>query len=471
MKKIWFLCAAILLAAVPSAFAVNDLLAPKAEDGAALMTHFIKPSMRTRLQYDDNVTTSKPKEGVWGGLFGPKVAFHLPYEHSYVGADAEYVGRYYGGRLGGDKADNDVFVDTAMRHDVSDRLSLGLKQYFAYQQQPNVIKGPTPNLQNDLTLDDEANYALFVNTAGIDYRINKWFSVDITHDLEIIDFVRDANPLVRNSLNMMQNTIGADLNYRMWTDTLFGIGYRFTKGDYETVDKDYTSHLISGVLRHRMAKDVIFYGRVGFEYRAPKQTKYIVLPGQTLAFPADDNTGNPVGGNSQNDVFGANVTGSNNKNRDYEPYVELDLTYLFTQATQIKVGYKLKLENSDQPAFFDRKVQGVYSGLTHKLTRKTQLMFYGSQEKSDYVDNRVILADTPINENLFKFGFLITQQLKPWMFLELGYRYVSNDSQFSQFPTTQIGGNTKPQAGTFGQGGANSDYNRNRVFSGVFLTF
>ena len=130
-KKILILCTAFLLAAVPSAFAVNDLLAPKGEEGAELWTHLVKPSMRTRLQHDDNVTSSKPKDSSWGGIFGPKVGFKLPYEHSYVGADAEYVGRYYTDRLGGDSADNDVFVDTAMRHDISDRLSFGLKQYFA----------------------------------------------------------------------------------------------------------------------------------------------------------------------------------------------------------------------------------------------------------------------------------------------------------------------------------------------------
>lgn len=453
MKKIslWAVCTALVWTASPSAFAVNDLLAPKQEEGAPLWSHLVKPSLRTRLQYDDNVTTSKPKDEAWGGIFGPKVAFKLPYEKSYVGADAEYVGRYYGGREANDRADNDVFVDTAMRHDFTDRLSAGLKQYFAYQQQPAVTKPATPNFQKPITLDDKANYALFVNTFGLDYRINKWLSVDATHDLEIVDF-QASNKLVSSSLNEMENKLGFDVNYRMWTDTLFGVGYRFTKGDYETVDKDFTSHLVSAVLRHRMAKDVIIYGRAGYEYRAPVQRKYIALSSQTVTL---------------NNIPGTDVTSSNNKNRSNDPYVEFDLTYLFTQATQIKVGYKLKVQNTEQPAFFDRKVQGVYGTLTHRLTRKTQLLFFGSQEKSDFRNNRVFDAFTPINENLMKFGFLITQQLKPWMFLELGYRYVDSDSQFSRFATSGI--NRSP--GQFSNGGANSDYTRNRVFSGVYLTF
>ncbi len=356
-----------------------------------LWSHLVKPSIRTRLQYDDNVSSSKPKDDAWSGIFGPKVAFKLPYERSYIGAGAEYVGRYYAGRLGNDRADNDVFVDTVMRHDLSDRVSLGVKQYFAYQQQPNVIKPATPNHQKIDTLEDEANYAQFVNTFGLDYRINKWLSVDATHDLEILDF-QGSNKLVANSLNIMQNKVGFDVNYRLWTDTLFGLGYRFTKGDYETIDKDFTSHLASAVLRHRMAKDVIIYARTGYEYRSPVQKKFIATSGQAT---------------SLNDIPGADVTSANNKNRSTQPYVEADITYLFTQATQVKVGYKLKLENSDQPSFFDRKVQGVYSGLTHKLTRRTQLLFFGSQEKSDYRDNRVFDAVTPVTENLFNSVFLL----------------------------------------------------------------
>lgn len=454
--SIWGLLAAFLFAAMPSAFAVNDLLVPKGEDSAQLWTNLIKPSMRTRVQYDDNVTSSKPKDEAWMGIFGPAINFKLPYDHSFIGANAQYVGRYYGGRLGNDRADNDAFVDMVLRHDVSDRMSLGDKIYFAYQQQPNVVKPQTPNFQQPITLEDDGNYAQFVNTAGFQYRFNKWLSIDATYDLEIVDFVNDSNKIVPASLNLMQNKIGFDVNYRMWTDTLFGVGYRFTNGDYETVDKDFSSHLVSGVLRHRMAKDVIIYGRVGYESRAPKDKKFIILPFQT-AFDG-----------SVNNIPGANVTSENSKHRDNDPYVEMDITYLFTQATQIKVGYKLKLENSDQPAFFDRKVQGVYGAFTHKLTRKTQILLFGYQDKSDYRNNRVVDAVTPINENLFKFGFLMTQQLKPWMFLELGYRYTDNDSQFAFNRDATNGIN---RAGTFGSGGANSDYTRNRVFSGVYLTF
>ncbi len=456
IKNMWVLAAAILLMAVPSAFAVNDLLIPKNEQGTALWSHLVKPSVRTRMQYDDNWTSSKPNDDAWGAIFGPKVAFKLPYERSYVGADAEYVGRYAGGRKGQDAADNDAFVNTVMRHDLTDRVSLGMKQYFAYQQQPNVTL--PPRLENQAantederpnTLEDEANYAQFVNQFGLDYRINKWVSVDATHDFEILDF-QSRNSLVPSSLNIMQNKVGFDVNYRMWTDTLFGIGYRFTKGDYETIDKDFSSHLISAVLRHRMAKDVIIYGRVGYEHRAPTQRKFIVLPGQAIG--------------SVNSIPGSDVTSANNKNADNQPYVEFDVTYLFTQATQIKVGYKLKLENSDQPAFFDRKVQGVYANMAHRLTRRTQLLFFASQEKSDYRNNRVFDAVTPVDENLLKCGFLGTQQLKPWMFLELGYRYVDSDSQFSRFATNGINR-------LAGNGQANSDYTRGRYFSGIYLTF
>ena len=121
--KTWALCAAFLFAVIPSASAVNDLLAPKNEQGAELWTNLVKPSIRQRLQYDDNVTSSKPKDGAWMGIFGPAMNFKLPYEHSYIGADAQYVGRYYAGRLGNDRADNDAFVNVVMRHDISDRFS------------------------------------------------------------------------------------------------------------------------------------------------------------------------------------------------------------------------------------------------------------------------------------------------------------------------------------------------------------
>ncbi len=447
MKKL--LAILLLSACAQPAFAVNDLLAPKGEEGVRLWSNFIKPGVRTRLQYDDNVTTSKPKESAWMGVFGPRLQLKLPYEHSYIGASGEYVGRYYGNRLGGDSADNDAFVDVALRHDISERLSLGLKQFFAYQQQPSITLPPGGDTADlPILLENEANYLQFVNTTGVEYRMNKWLSATLSHELEILDF-ESANNLVPDSLNIMQNRIAFDINYRMWTDTLFGVGYRFTKGDYETIDKDFNDHLVSAVMRHRMAKDLIIFGRVGYEYRAPKQKNYIV----TSITPV-----------SSNEIPGANESGANNKNRFSGPYVELDLTYLFTQATQVKVGYKLRQENSPQPGFFDRRVQGVYGAFTHKLTRKTQVMLFGYQDKSDYRDNRVFGQVTPVSENLYKFGFLMTQQLKPWMFLELGYRYVDNDSQFSQSATQGIN-----QAGQ--NGGANSDYQRNRVFSGLNLAF
>jgi hypothetical protein len=458
------LCASFLLAFGTAAYAVNELLAPMGEQGATQWSHLVKPSLRNQLQFDDNVTTSKPKDEAWGNLFGPKVSFRLPYEKSYVGGDVEYVSRYYGGsRIGNHKGDDDAFVNIVLKHDVSDRLSVGVKQYFAYQQQPNTVKPGVPDQEQDkITLDDEADYALYVNNVGVDYRFNKWLSVAGTYDLELLEF-DSANNLVTSSLNLAQHKVGFDVNYRLWQDTLFGVGYRFTKGDYEVVDKDFTSHLVSGVLRHNIATDVILKARVGYEYRSPVQKKFIVFDTQRIVV---NNTGGTVDG-SVNDIPGSDITPfANNKNRSNEPYVEVDMTYLFTKATQLKVGYKLKLENSEQPAFFDRKAQGVYGSLVHKLTRKTQLLFFGSQEKFTYRNNRVFETVTPLDENLFKFGFLLSQQLKPWLFLELGYRYVDMDSDFSFFATDD-----REDGSVTSVMRANSDYTRNRVFSGVLMTF
>jgi len=460
-------CVVAALAANSCAYAVNDLLAPKSEDGKKQWTHFFTPSLRTRVQYDDNCTSSNPKFKSWESMVGPKMAFKLPYEKSYIGADWEYTNIGYAQRPG-DKFDNNHDVNMTLRQDLSDRVTVGVKQFFQYKQQPYVYRQPIDDLQGNRStsseyawmyaftspnLQENADYGLYDATIGVDYRMNRKVSFDFTYNFERLDFMQSSG-IVGDSLTYNMHTFMTVLNYRLLPEALFLMDMRFVQGDYDDIGKDYQAFIIAPGIKNRLGKSVIINGRAGYEYRKPNtKGPRLAIPGQTVAGDTE-----------------------HGKNESHEPFVEADMTYLFSRATQAKIGYKLKVQNTEQPAYSDTKVQGVYGALTHKLTAKTYLMFFASQESRYYYDYRELEANLcgaagPFepHETITKCGFMVTQQLKPWMFLELGYRYIDVHSDFSPLGwNTGFGDmNFASDKGT----AMNASYTRNRIFSGINIVF
>lgn len=483
MKKLSFVVCGVIAALLVGshAYAVNDLLVPKSEDGKKQWTHFFTPSFRTRIQYDDNCTASNPKTKSWEAINAPRVAFKMPYEKAFIGANWQYTNIAYAMRPG-DKTDNNQDLDFILRKDLSDRLTFGAKQYFQYRQQPFVARQPRDSMYppqstaadsawrwafTDPNLSENADYGLYAATFGVDYRINKKLGVDFTYNLERLQFMQSSG-IVGPSLSYLSHTFMTVLNYRLLKDTLFLADIRFMKQDYDTIEKDYSAVIAAGGIKNRIGKSVICNGRLGYEFRKPSTVangRYIGLTG----------IGQTTRITTPGQQYNADVD-INGHNESREPFVEADITYLFSKATQVKVGYKLKVVDTEQPSYADVKVQGVYSSLTHKLTAKTYLLFFASQDTRYYGNNRELEANIcgagtgyyP-HETITKFGFLVTQQLKPWMFLELGYNYVDTHSDFSPF-----GWNTAFGDYNFfdARGEAmNASYTRNRIFSGINVIF
>ncbi|MDP8263649.1 MAG: outer membrane beta-barrel protein [Candidatus Ancaeobacter aquaticus] len=477
MRKFVLIAFSLFLTVLCSdvAFAVNDLLVPTSETGSKQWTHYFTPSFRTRIQYDDNCTASNPKQKSWEALVAPKINLKIPFEKSYVGANWQYTFIGYNQRHG-DKADNNQDLDLTLRHDVSDRLTIGVKQFFQYKQQPFIRRDPVnyPGLENTAgnammyrfttpNLSENADYGLYAGTFGADYRFNKKISVDFTYNIERLDFMQETG-IVKPSLNYLQHTFMTVLNYRLIPSTVFLVDMRYKIQDYDTIEKDNTSFIIAGGIKNRIGTSVILNGRLGYEHRKPKNTVRLTSVTQRgqAAIPSGDTERGKMISN--------------------EPFCEVDMTYLFSRATQIKIGYKLKAVDSEQPSYMDRKLQGVYGALSHKLTSKTYFLLFASQERAYYINYRMVEANDrgatgtdffEPSETVTKFGFLITQQLKPWMFLELGYRYVDLHSDFSPlgwnegFGDFNWGGANPPAVGQ----AQNASYTRNRIFSGVNIIF
>jgi len=469
LKKLSFIACSIIAILVLSdaAYAVNDLLVPKSEDGKKQWTHFFTPSFRTRLQYDNNATASNPKVHSWESINAPKVAFKMPYEKSFYGVNWQYTNIAYE-RRPGDKFDNNQDVDAIIRYDLSDRITLGVKQAFQYKQQPYVPMQPGDTLQVPQStpaeyawryafgapnLSENADYGLYAAAFGVDYRMNKKIGFDFTYNLERLDFMQSTG-IVNPSLSYLSHTFMGLVNYRLLPTTLFIIDTRYIKQDYDIIEKDYQAWIVAGGLKNRIGKSVIINGRAGYEYRKPnRKDSRLTVPGQVLTADTE-----------------------RNKNESNEPFVEVDMTYLFSKATQVKVGYKLKVIDTEQPSYTDTKNQGVYGSITHKLTAKTYLLFFASQSTNYYINYRELEANIcgggmgyQPRETITQMGFLLTQQLKPWMFLELGCKYYDVHSDFSP-----LGWNEG--FGDYGFGGdrgeaMNASYNRTRVFSGLNFIF
>lgn len=496
MRKLFIVsCSVIAILLVNTfAFAVNDLLVPKSEDGKKQWTHFFTPSFRTRIQYDDNCTASNPKYKSWEAINAPRVAFKMPYEKSFIGVNWQYTNIAYAMRPG-DKFDNNQDVDMVLRSDLSDRLTVGIKQAFQYRQQPFVPRQPRDSMYppqstavdsawrwafTNPNLSENADYGLYAMAFGMDYRINKKLGVDFTYNLERLQFMQSSG-IVGPALSNLSHTFMTVLNYRLLPETLFLADVRFLKQDYDEIQKDYIGCIAAGGIKNRIGKSVICNGRLGYEWRKPTSDASYTYLGTTVPAGAIPGAYPRPGHTSRITTAGqtlASDTDQNNENESREPFVEADMTYLFSKSTQVKVGYKLKVVDTEQPSYEDAKVQGVYTSLAHKLTSKTYLLLFASQEARYYSNHRELEANILANaqgttyfphETITEFGFLLTQQLKPWMFLELGYKYNDVHSDFSPFGWNTSFGDfvyTGPRGEAL-----NASYTRNRIFSGLNIIF
>ncbi|MDX9702803.1 MAG: hypothetical protein RBU23_07150 [Candidatus Auribacterota bacterium] len=435
-------------------FAAYDHLIPQRQRGK-----FFTPSIRTRLEYNDNVSAKRGSGGgrgpahqrikstVW--YTEPKVAFRIPLDTTYIGVDYKYSLAYFWAR----PYDNeDVAHDLTARfkHSFTPRLSLDLDNSYT-RQQVGVIKRARDTGNGYHVIRENGDFELNNLDVAVKYDFTRSFYTTFKYGLEFLDF--DTYDESR-TFDYLENRIGFESGYIVNKDTILLGGYTFKDRSYRLRENaDYDSHLLFGGVNYRLGKFFSLDSIAGVDFRkyeAPTRTnRGIDFDAVPLA---------PFGETLASSVTTTIKQGDTKLHKN--PYVRVRLSSNYFRNMVVTLGYLLMVQSTEQEDFTDSNSQSGSLQISWRFMPKISLdlnMIYSIDNydgrvyqtlttQPGYIAKRVAY-DNP-ETKAFRMGAVFSYQVTPWLFYELGYRRTDFDSDFNT-----------------------STWERNQVFTGVNAVF
>ncbi len=448
---------------VSNLFAAYDQLIPQRQRGK-----FFTPSIRTRLEYNDNVSAKRGSSGgrgptnqrikstVW--YLEPKVAFRVPLDQTYIGVDYKYSLAYFWARPY-DNEDVAHDITARFKHSFSPRLTLDMENNYT-RQQVGVIKRAKDTGDGYWVLQENGSFEINSLDVALKYDFTRSFYTTFKYGLEFLDFDTYAESL---TFDYLQNKVGFESGYILNKDTILIGGYSFTDKRYRyRENSDFDSHMIFGGLNYRLGKFFSLDATAGVDfkkYEAPTRTNrgydYDAIPTAP--------TGEVVG----TSVYGPIKQGSTKLGKN--PYVQVRLTSNYFKNMVVTLGYLYVVQATEQEDYEDATTQSASLQVSWRFMPKVSLDFNMMYSVDNY-DGRVFqpvntrnLAllpggvmpyvakrtgyDNPETKS-FRMGAVFSYQVTPWLFYELGYRRSDFDSDFN-----------------------GSTWERNQVFTGINAVF
>lgn len=451
---------------IQSVYAAFDQLIPQRQRGK-----FFTPSIRMRGQYSDNVSF---KRGIGGGrgpaqekiesmvnFFEPKVSFRLPFDQTFVSLDYKYSLAYFWSRPF-DNEDVAHDLNFRFRHDFSQRLSLDVQNDYVNQQAGKIIRSGhafvgEEIIRRNTIIRNQGDFERNSLDVALKYDIFRYLYLTFKYGNEILDF--DSGSASR-TFDYVENRVGFETSYILNKDTLLIAGYRFSNREFaKRANADYDSHLLFGGMNYRLGKFFTLDGTGGVDFRkmeAPfrgftgvttQDVDFDTIPETPAAVPISD-VRSPV-------KLGTTKIGKN-------PYVDLRLTSNYFRNMVITLGYRLLTTITEQENFTDADIHVSSVQVSYRIMPKVTLDFSMSYTIDNYEGKRYVaevnqparthIAKRLVNEDpaskYFRLGAVVSYQVTPWLFYELGYKRTDADSDFN-----------------------NSTWERNDYFTGINAIF
>lgn len=437
------LCVALLLLLhfLPvSVYAAFDQLIPQRQRGK-----FFTPSIRLRQEYSDNIAYKRGSAGgrgpgqqrikSWISYVEPKVSVRLPFDQTFVGIDYKYSLAYYWDRPY-DNEDTAHDLTFRFKHEFSPRLSLDItNNYINHQSGPIKRASDIPGAP-DVVIRTEGDFEQNVFESSLQYYLMRYLFVSFKYGNTILDFdTRDAS----ETFDYLEHRLSFESGYVLNKDVLLLGGYRFTDRTYDLRDNsDYDGHMLFGGVNYRLGKYFTLDASGGVEFRKPGAPSRGVPGLDYDAIPRIPEPGVPFV-----DVFGPTKVGSTKIAKN--PFVDVKLISNYFRDMVITLGYRYYVSKTEQESFDNADVQTASLLISYKILPKVTLDLsaiysvdqysgetFGTELDTSVVPTTIVkyrVLDDP-ETKLFRLGAVVSYQITPWMFYEIGYRRTDADSDF-----------------------------------------
>lgn len=367
--------------------------------------------------YDDNIFQSHTKQSSPGLEIEPSVAVNFPLEQTLISAKYLYRLKYYTDRAGDDIDQNHEF-DFRLNHRFTERYTLNVADSFVYSNEPELI-----DQGGVVTTFNRSDSTGVRNRVPIDFhaRLSRIFGVAIGYENSFYDYKQDGLGSLSALLDRMEHVSHIDAEY-YFTDTTVGfVGYQY--GFYDYTSHDEVLPGVPGTERSRVAHVVY----VGASHRFSQKLSGIVRGGVEY---------------TDYEQAGADT--------DLSPYFDLSGNYVYLPGSSLRVGVKVTHAATDlagaDPADVtrDQLAAAFYAQVTHKITSKVTGFWFGQYQFSEF--NGGTLDGE--NEGFLNTGVQLAYQINPNFSASAAYSFdwLTSDVPFR-------------------------DFNRNRVWAGVTVTY
>ena len=331
-------------------------------------------------EYDDNIylQEKQSRQASWKTVYIPLIKFKLPGEQTFFSFMYSPTFIYYYSR--DDKWDINQDASLDLKHDLTPRLNLWCRDKFRRRESSEYNRSISVSQRN-------VHYQ--ANNAGIggNYKLTRNFFLLFDYENEWVGY--DKQPL-QDIYDRISHNGDISFRYQPNPADKLECSYRYRRTNYDKNDSDYYSHLVTLALSHRWSKQLDLNIRGGYESR------------------------------------------DYDRGARYEsPYLKIELDISFNRDFRIELRGWHKIEDTFEYTHEGYQEDGVEGELHYYLTARTCLNLNSAAIFSHYPpslckDNEECSAD----ENYLRLEGNLTYQIKRDLFLELGYRYTDNNSDF-----------------------------------------
>ena len=371
----------------------------------------------------------------------PKVSLRIPLDQTYFGIDYKYSLAYYWARPY-DNEDVAHEISARFKHSFSPRLNLDLQEdYISYEA--GTIK------RSGIEIRDKGDFERNTVNVAVKYDISRSLYLRGKYGFEFVDFETRSSS---ETFDYRENMIAYDLGYIINKDFTFYQGYTFRDRQYQFRENaDYDSHLLFGGFNYRMGKYFTIDAYGGVDFRKLESPTYLNYGWHFPSIPQGPGLGIAASPLLPNDYFRER---KGNAKLDKNPYVKAQLTTNYFKNMVLSWGYLFVTQTTEQEEYSDAQTQMYSFQMSYRFTPKISLdfnMVYGIDKYSGRVyyafDNfnntaigspnatsfdvvKLVALDNPETKS-FRLGAVLSYQLTPWLFYELGYKRTDYDSDYA----------------------------------------
>jgi hypothetical protein len=369
--------------------------------------------------YDDNIFQTHKKESSPGLEVEPSFAVNFPLEQTLISAKYLYRLRYYTDRPG-DDIDQDHEFSFRLNHRFSERYTLTAADYFVYSNEPEIV-----DQGGVVTTFDRTDSTGVRNRAPIDFhaRLTRILGVLVGYENAFYDYKQDGDSSLSALLDRVEHVAHVDVEY-YFTDTTVGfVGYQFGFFDYTSDDLIAFPPPVKGSERSRYSHVVYVGGSHKFSERL---------------------FGSARGGVEYTDYK------QEGADSDFSPYFDLNATYIYLPGCIAKAGVKVTHAATDlvgtdpTDVTRDQLAAAFYANVSHKITSRITGHWYGQYQFTEFNGGSL----DGENEGFLNTGVQVVYQISNNFAANAAYSF---DWLSSDIP--------------------NREFNRNRVWAGVTVTY